>query len=94
MKVKGKITRVFPPKEVSHKLATNHIQQFVVTELEVLPGHTNPGSILFTVFGNDKIEAFHLQQDEMVVLELSFYVSEYNGRMYNNIYCDGVERLG
>lgn len=55
-------------------------QQFVIEEQNV----QYPQSLLFQVFGQDKLQQFALREGDVVTVSFSMRVREYNGKQYND----------
>ncbi len=82
MQITGVIQQVLPPQSGTSKRTGNPwvAQQFVIEE----QGVQFPQSVLFQVFGQDKIQQFALQVGSVVTVSFSMRVREYNGKMYND----------
>lgn len=82
MQITGVIKQVLPPQSGTSKRTGNPwvAQQFVIEE----QGVQFPQSVLFQVFGQDKIQQFALQVGRVVTVSFSMRVREYNGKMYND----------
>lgn len=87
MDFKGVIKKVLPIKSgVSQKGNSWTSQDFVIEEV----GHRFNQSIVFNVFGQDKIDQFQLTEGLMVTVQLDFQVSEWEDKFFNRVTCYNV----
>ena len=82
MKFNGKIISVCEPKQgISQRSGKEwKAQDFVLETTD-----ENPQSIVFNVFGEDKINELDIQAGDNVTVDLTVTAKEYNGRWFNNI---------
>ena len=82
MKFNGKIISVCEPKSGVAKSSGREwtAQDFV---LETMDEH--PQSIVFNVFGADKIEELNINVGDNVTVDINFIAKEYNGRYFNSL---------
>ena len=65
-------------------------QEYVIE----VPGQF-PKKCVFSIFGEDRIKQFNLQQGEQnVTIQFDIDAREYNGRYYNDVRCYNVLRAG
>ena len=82
MELTGKIIAVLPAKSgVSPKTGNNWMTQEFVIEV---PGQF-PKRCAFSVFGEDRIKLFNIQNGEDITIQFDIDAREYNGRWYNDI---------
>lgn len=87
MDFKGVIKKVLPIKSgVSQKGNSWASQDFVIEEV----GQRFNQSIVFNVFGQDKIDQFQLTEGLMVTVQLDFQVNEWNDKFFNRVTCYNV----
>lgn len=92
MELTGTIIAIMPAKSgVSARTGNPWMTQEYVIEV---PGQY-PKKCAFSVFGEDRIKQFNLQQGEQnVTVQFDIDAREYNGRYYNDIRCYNVLRVG
>jgi len=90
MELTGTIIAVMPAKSgVSQRTGNPWMTQEYVIEV---PGQY-PKKCVFSIFGEDRIKQFNLQQGEQnVTVQFDIDAREYNGRYYNDIRCYNVIR--
>lgn len=82
MEIAGRITQVLTFRNgVSQRTGNAWAsQQYVIEE----DGVQYPQSLLFEVFGQDKIQQYHLAVGQMVKVSFSMRTRTYNGKVYND----------
>lgn len=82
MQITGIIKQAMPQTNGTSKRTGNPwvAQQFVIEEQNV----QYPQSLLFQVFGQDKLQQFALREGDVVTVSFSMRVREYNGKLYND----------
>jgi len=82
MEISGRIKQVLAQKNgVSQRTGNAWAsQQYVIEE----DGVQYPQSLLFEVFGPDKIQQYHLAVGQMVKVSFSMRIRNYNGKVYND----------
>lgn len=82
MQITGIIKQAMPQTSGNSKRTGNPwvAQQFVIEEQNV----QYPQSLLFQVFGQDKLQQFALREGDVVTVSFSMRVREYNGKVYND----------
>lgn len=82
MQITGIIKHAMPQTSGTSKRTGNPwvAQQFVIEEQNV----QYPQSLLFQVFGQDKLQQFALREGDVVTVSFSMRVREYNGKQYND----------
>lgn len=89
MELTGKVIAVLPAKSgVSAKSGKEWTSQEYVIEV---PGQY-PKHLCFTVFGEQRIQDFAIQQDETITVSFDIDASEYQGKWYNKITAFNVGR--
>ena len=87
MDFKGVIKKALPVKSGVSQKGNNWVSQdFVIEEV----GQRFNQSIVFNVFGQDKIDQFQLTEGLMVTVQLDFQVNEWNGKFFNHVACYNV----
>lgn len=77
MEISGKIIEVLPLKSGTSQKGEWASQQYVLETPEQYPQR-----FLFEVFGNDKINSFAIQKEEVVTVSFNTDAREYNGSWY------------
>lgn len=92
MELTGTIIAVMPARSgVSARTGNSWMTQEYVIEV---PGQF-PKKCVFSIFGEDRIKQFDLQQGEQnVTIQFDIDAREYNGRYYNDVRCYNVLRTG
>lgn len=89
MELTGKIIAVMPAKSgVSPKTGNNWMTQEYVIEV---PGQF-PKRCAFSVFGEDRIKLFNIQNGEDITIQFDIDAREYNGRWFNDVRTYAVTR--
>lgn len=89
MELTGKIIAVMPAKSgVSPKTGNNWMTQEFVIEV---PGQF-PKRCAFSVFGEDRIKLFNIQNGEDITIQFDIDAREFNGRWYNDVRAYTVTR--
>lgn len=89
MELTGKIIAVMPAKSgVSTKTGNNWMTQEYIIEV---PGQF-PKRCAFSVFGEDRIKLFNIQNGEDITIQFDIDAREFNGRWYNDIRAYAVTR--
>ena len=92
MEITGNIIAVMEPHSgVSARTGNTWMTQEYVLEV---PG-MYPKKVVFSIFGEDRIKQFALQQGEQnVTVQFEIDAHEYNGRWFNEVRCYNVLRAG
>ena len=92
MELTGNIIAVMEPHGgVSQRTGNTWMTQEYVLEV---PG-MYPKKMCFSIFGEDRIKQFALQQGEQnVTVQFEIDAHEYNGRWFNEVRCYNVLRAG
>ena len=92
MEITGNIIAVMEPHSgVSQRTGNTWMTQEYVLEV---PG-MYPKKVVFSIFGEDRIKQFALQQGEQnVTVQFEIDAHEYNGRWFNEVRCYNVLRAG
>ena len=89
MELTGNIIAVMPAKScVSTKTGNNWMTQEYIIEV---PGQF-PKRCAFSVFGEDRIKLFNIQNGEDITIQFDIDAREFNGRWYNDIRAYAVKR--
>lgn len=90
MDFKGVIKKVLPANSGTKNGKDWVCQGFVIEEV----GQRYNQSIVFNVFGQDKIDSFQLAEGLMVTVQLDFKVNEWKEKFYNSVTCYNVTHEG
>lgn len=82
MELTGKILAVMEARSGSSSRTGNSwmVQEYVIE----VPGQF-PQKCMFTIFGEDRIKQFNIQNGEDVTIQFDIDAREYNGRWYNDV---------
>lgn len=89
MEIQGVIIKRLPRRQGTSARTgkTWEVQEYVLQTREQYPK-----SVLFQVFGADKIDNFHIQEGEFVKISFDIIAKEWNDRWFNTITAYKVER--
>ena len=90
MDFKGVIKKVLPANSGTKNGKDWVSQDFVIEEVE----RRYNQSIVFNIFGQDKIDSFQLTEGLMVTVQLDFNTNEWQGKFYNRVTCFNVIHEG
>lgn len=90
MDFKGVIKKVLPANSGTKNGKDWVSQDFVIEEV----GQRYNQSIVFNVFGQDRINLFQLAEGLMVTVQLDFNTNEWQGKFYNRVTCFNVIHEG
>ena len=94
MEVKGRIAQVFDVRNGMSSKGTPWMSQDFLVEYFWWPNQTIPSRMLFNLFGEDRIRQYEPNVGDEVKVRYHVEAREYNGRYYNEVRCDGIERVG
>ena len=85
----GKVIAVLQSKSGTSKATGNPwmVQEYVVESNEMYPK-----KMCFSVFGEDKIKQFNIQQNDEIVVSFDIDANEWQGRWFNSIRAWKVEK--
>lgn len=88
MDFKGIIIKVFPIKSGVSKTSGKEwtSQDYLIEEFK----QQHCQSIVFNVFGKERIDKFQLQEWQMVTVSLDFKAKEWNEKYFNGVTCYNV----
>lgn len=81
MELQGKIIHALDPKTGSSSRGEWKVQEFV---LETQDGQYSR-KMVFSVFGEDRLQRFNIQEGQEVSVSFDIDAREYNGRWFNSI---------
>ena len=81
MEIQGKIILALPPKTGTSARGDWKVQEFVV---ETLDGQFSR-KMVFSVFGEERLQRFNIQEGQDVTVSFDIDAHEYNGRWFNSI---------
>lgn len=90
MDFKGVIKKVLPANSGTKNGKDWISQDFVIEEV----GQRYNQSIVFNVFGQERIDSFQLTEGLMVTVQLDFNTNEWQGKFYNRVTCFNVIHEG
>lgn len=81
MELQGKIIAALPVKSGTSARGEWKVQEFV---LETIDGQY-PRKMVFSIFGEDRLQRFNVQEGQNVTVFFDIDAHEYNGRWFNSI---------
>ncbi len=81
MELQGKIIAALPPKTGTSARGDWKVQEFV---LETIDGQFSR-KMVFSIFGEDRLQRFNVQEGQNVTVLFDIDAHEYNGRWFNSI---------
>ena len=89
MDITGKVIAIMEARGgVSQRTGNAWMMQEYVIEV---PG-TFPRKMMFSIFGEDRIKQFNIQNGEEITVQFDIDAREYNGRWYNDIRAYNIMR--
>lgn len=89
MEIFGTITAVLQPKSGTSARTGN---AWMSADYVIQTNEQYPKKCVFTVFGEDRIKQFNIQQGEQLTIHIDIDAHEYNGRWFNEVRCYNVVR--
>lgn len=80
MELQGKIITALPAKTGTSARGEWKVQEYVVETHDAYPK-----KMVFSVFGDDRIQRFNIQVGQEVTVSFDIDAHEYNGRWFNSI---------
>lgn len=80
MELQGKIITALPAKTGTSARGEWKVQEYVVETHDAYPK-----KMVFSVFGDDRIQRFNIQVGQEVTVSFDIDAKEYNGRWFNSI---------
>ena len=80
MDLQGKIIAVLEPKTGTSARGEWKVQEFVLETNEAYPK-----KMVFSVFGDDRLKLYNIQQGQDYLVRFDIDAHEYNGRWFNSI---------
>lgn len=83
MEIKGKIIAVLPPQSGTSQTSGKEwkVQSFVLET----QNEQYPKKVCFEVFGEDRLQAFNIQLNDVALVQFDIDAHEYKGRWYNSV---------
>ena len=92
MEVKGRIAAVMPIQQGTSGNGNAYLKQEFVLEYFWWPNQTTASKMVLNLFGEERVKSAELKAGEEVKVRYHIEAREYNGRWYNDVRCDSVER--
>ncbi len=80
MELQGKIIHALPPREGESARGKWKVQEFVLETFDNFPR-----KMVFSVFGEDRLQRFNIEVGQDVLVSFDIDAHEYNGRWFNSI---------
>ena len=95
MEVQGKVKALLPEqKGTSSKTGNPWKSQEFVIDYFWWPNQLFPSQMVLKMFGEDRIDKWNLQVGDEVKIRYHVEAHDYQGRWFNELRCDGVEKIG
>lgn len=88
MELQGKIITALPAKTGTSARGEWKVQEYVVETHDAYPK-----KMVFSVFGDDRIQRFNIQVGQEVTVSFDIDAHEYNGRWFNSIRAFDVRQV-
>lgn len=90
MEITGKLIAAMPTQSgTSQKTGNKWMSRQYVIETQ----EQYPKKMVFTVFGEERLQRFNLRRDEFITVLFDIDAHEYNGRYYNEIRAYDIRRV-
>ena len=80
MDIQGKILHALPPRSGESARGPWTVQEFVLETNDSFPR-----KMVFSVFGDERLQRFNIQEGQNVLVSFDIDAHEYNGRWFNSI---------
>lgn len=95
MEITGKIKAILPERSgTSPRTGNTWKSQEFVLDYFWWPNQVFPSQMLMNMFGEDRIEKWALEVNDEVKIRYHVEAHEYQGRWFNEIRCDNIEKIG
>lgn len=95
MEIQGKVKALLPELTgTSSRTGNTWKSQEFVLDYFWWPNQVFASQMVLKMFGEDRIAQWNLQVNDEVKIRYHIEAHEYQGRWFNEIRCDGVEKIG
>ncbi len=95
MEIQGKVKALLPEqKGTSARTGNTWKSQDFVLDYFWWPNQVFASQMVLKMFGADRIAQWDLHVNDEVKIRYHIEAHEYNGRWFNEIRCDGIEKIG
>ena len=95
MEIQGKVKALLPEQTgTSARTGNTWKSQEFVLDYFWWPNQVFASQMVLKMFGGDRIAQWNLQVNDEVKIRYHIEAHEYQGRWFNEIRCDGVEKIG
>ena len=95
MEIQGKVKALLPEQTgTSARTGNTWKSQEFVLDYFWWPNQVFASQMVLKMFGEDRIAQWNLQVNDEVKIRYHIEAHEYQGRWFNEIRCDGVEKIG
>lgn len=92
MEIKGLISAVLPIQTGNSSNGNSWVSQEFVLKYYWWPNQTSPSSMVLKLFGEERVKSADVKVGEEVKVGYHIEAREYQGRWYNDVRCDYIER--
>lgn len=95
MEIQGKVKALLPEQTgTSARTGNSWKSQEFVLDYFWWPNQVFASQMVLKMFGEDRIAQWNLQVNDEVKIRYHIEAHEYQGRWFNEIRCDGIEKIG
>ena len=95
MEIQGKVKALLPEQTgTSARTGNSWKSQEFVLDYFWWPNQVFASQMVLKMFGEDRIAQWNLQVNDELKIRYHIEAHEYQGRWFNEIRCDGVEKIG
>ena len=95
MEIQGKVKALLPEQTgTSARTGNSWKSQEFVLDYFWWPNQVFASQMVLKMFGEDRIAQWNLQVNDEVKIRYHIEAHEYQGRWFNEIRCDGIEKFG
>lgn len=95
MEIQGKVKALLPEQSgTSSRTGNTWKSQEFVLDYFWWPNQVFASQMVLKMFGEERISKWNLQVNDEVKVRYHIEAHEYNGRWFNEIRCDNIEKIG
>lgn len=95
MEIQGKVRMLLPAMSgTSQSTGNPWMSQDFVIDYFWWPNQQQASQMVLKMFGADRIKQWDLHDNDEVKVRYHIEAHEYNGRWFNEVRCDGIEKIG
>lgn len=95
MEIQGKVRMLLPALSgTSQSTGNPWMSQDFVIDYFWWPNQQQASQMVLKMFGADRIKQWDLHDNDEVKVRYHIEAHQYNGRWFNEVRCDGIEKIG